>query len=173
MGFPDELLFFMLIVKSSKQSFFDLPRDDGDEDSLLYGLFLKGTVELTLDLLALGCTLLLFIDGAATVRVVPLAAAAAAAIARLAFLCRIPQALQSDLGPLGPLLQRGVLVVLQSEQTLIIGTLFMLFDELLLQLIMSAPNCDDGCCSFCSSNLCDDNFIEIGLSSLLVELLDV
>lgn len=93
----DEWLLFMLIAKSSKQSFFGgLPFDGGVELSLLYGLFLNGTVEATLVLLSLCCTLLvLFIDGAAA-RVVPLAAAAAAAIARLAFLCRIPQALQSD-----------------------------------------------------------------------------
>lgn len=61
--------------------------------------------------------------------ILPLSAAAAAAIALLAFLCRIPQALQSDLGPRGPLRHRGVLVVLQSEQTLI-GIL--VFEEVVL-----------------------------------------
>lgn len=93
----DEWLLSMLIAKSSKQSFFGgLPFDGGVELSLLYGLFLNGTVEAPLGLLSLCCALLvLFIDGAAA-RVVPLAAAAAAAMARLAFLCRIPQALQSD-----------------------------------------------------------------------------
>lgn len=60
----------------------------------------------------------LFIDGSEDT-IPPLAAAVAAAMARLAFLCRIPQALQRDLGPLGPLLHKGVLVVLQSEHTLI------------------------------------------------------
>lgn len=83
----------LLIVKSSKQSLvFDLPRGDGEVVSLWH-LFLNGIV-----LLSLSFTLLvLIIDGAAsTARVVPFAAAAATAMARLAFLCRIPQALQSD-----------------------------------------------------------------------------
>lgn len=44
---------------------------------------------------------------------------AEAIIARRAFRCLIPHALQSDLGPQGPLLHKGVLVVLQSEHTLL------------------------------------------------------
>ena len=54
------------------------------------------------------------------------------------------------LGPLGPLLHRGVLVVWQSEQTLTVILLW--FDEVLLLLsVDSVPSGDDGC--FGSSNL--------------------
>jgi hypothetical protein len=52
---------------------------------------------LVLDFFTLLFTLVLLVDDDASMAItVPFAAAAAAAIARLAFLCRIPQALQSD-----------------------------------------------------------------------------
>ena len=65
--------------------------------------------------------------------------------------------IKRTLGPLGPLLQRGVLVVLQSAQTLIVFELLMLllFDELLLLLLLSvAPKGDAGCFSLLSSSFC-------------------
>lgn len=175
-----------IILKSSKQSVFLL----WDWELSLHFLFFKCGTPLLLDLFALSWTSLFILGGVSAATTVPLAvaAAAAAAAALLAFLWRIPQALQRDcsqidqsekdqlnifiknwvaivfmlfrfdfrervwikkkkktgnlstLGPRGPPLQRGVLVVLQSAQTLIVPL-----------LLLSGE--DDGCfCSWWSSD---------------------
>jgi len=139
-------LLLRLTVTSSNLSFFW-----AEAEATILNLFLKGMVWSTSDLILSSCCTVLQFVAAGTNPLLSPAAAAAALIARLAFICLIPQALQRDctmncqeietilsgsifsqnifwfdlffltFGPWGPLLHRGVFVVLQLEQTLMIS----------------------------------------------------